>query len=59
MRKLPGWIWGTPDCDTAAFSMCRFPKVDDRGRETQFDPVFAKIMLDMIDEDAEYQMRER
>ncbi len=30
----------------------------DKGRGTQFDPVFAKIMLDMIDEDPEYQMRE-
>ena len=28
------------------------------GKSTQFDPVFADIMLQMIDEDAEYTMRE-
>ena len=28
------------------------------GMGTQFDPVFAKIMLNMIDEDTEYTMRE-
>lgn len=30
-----------------------------KGKGTQFDPVFAKIMLTMIEEDADYQMRER
>ena len=30
-----------------------------RGRGTQFDPAFADIMLGMIDEDANYEMRER
>ncbi|MGN1146979.1 MAG: HD domain-containing phosphohydrolase [Lachnospiraceae bacterium] len=30
-----------------------------KGKETQFDPVFAEIMLTMIDEDADYQMREK
>ena len=30
----------------------------ERGRGTQFDPVFADIMLDMIDQDADYRMRE-
>ena len=29
-----------------------------RGRGTQFDPKFTDIMLDMIDEDTEYQMHE-
>ena len=29
-----------------------------KGRGTQFDPVFADIMLDMIDEDVDYEMRE-
>ena len=29
------------------------------GRGTQFDPVFADIMLGMIDEDTDYQMREQ
>ncbi|MBQ9345987.1 MAG: HD-GYP domain-containing protein, partial [Oscillibacter sp.] len=29
------------------------------GRGTQFDPTFADIMLDMIDEDTEYNMREK
>ena len=29
-----------------------------RGRGTQFDPVFADIMLAMIDEDTRYRMRE-
>lgn len=29
------------------------------GKGTQFDPVFAEIMLRMIDEDTEYQMREK
>ena len=29
------------------------------GIGTQFDPTFAKIMLDMIDEDKEYNMRQR
>lgn len=29
------------------------------GRGTQFDPVFADIMLEMIDEDTDYQMREK
>ena len=30
----------------------------ERGKGTQFDPVFADIILQMIDEDKEYQMRE-
>ena len=30
-----------------------------KGRGQQFDPVFADIMLGMIDEDAEYKMREQ
>lgn len=30
-----------------------------RGKGTQFDPVFAEIMLTMIEEDTDYQMRER
>ncbi|MCR5669841.1 MAG: response regulator [Butyrivibrio sp.] len=30
----------------------------ERGRGTQFDPQFADIMLQMIDEDTEYKMRE-
>ena len=30
----------------------------EKGKGTQFDPKFAKIMLHMIDEDMEYQMRE-
>lgn len=30
-----------------------------KGRGTQFDPVFADIMIDMIDEDVDYKMRER
>ncbi len=29
-----------------------------KGKGTQFDPVFAEIMLKMIDEDSEYHMRE-
>jgi putative nucleotidyltransferase with HDIG domain len=29
-----------------------------KGRGTQFDPIFADIMLDMIDEDVDYEMRE-
>ena len=29
-----------------------------RGRGSQFDPVFADIMIDMIDEDTRYRMRE-
>ena len=29
-----------------------------KGVGAQFDPVFARIMLDMIDEDKEYRMRE-
>ena len=31
----------------------------EKGRGTQFDPEFAEIMLTMIHEDADYQMRER
>lgn len=31
----------------------------EKGRGTQFDPVFVDIMLAMIDEDREYQMREK
>lgn len=30
-----------------------------RGRGTQFDPVFADIMLEMIDEDTHYDLREK
>ena len=30
-----------------------------RGRGTQFDPKFAKVMLEMIDADTDYQMREQ
>jgi response regulator RpfG family c-di-GMP phosphodiesterase len=30
-----------------------------KGRGTQFDPVFADIMLQMIDEDTQYNMREK
>ena len=29
------------------------------GKGTQFDPVFAEVMLQMIAEDTEYQMPER
>ena len=29
-----------------------------KGMATQFDPTFARIMLEMIDEDKEYRMRE-
>lgn len=31
----------------------------EKGKGTQFDPVYAEIMLDMIDEDTDYQMREK
>lgn len=31
----------------------------EKGKGTQFDPVFAQIMIDMIDEDTEYRMREK
>ena len=31
----------------------------EKGKGTQFDPVFADIMLTMIDEDTEYNMREK
>ena len=31
----------------------------EKGKGTQFDPVFADIMLKMIDEDTEYRMKER
>lgn len=31
----------------------------EKGKGTQFDPVFADIMLQMIDEDREYKMREQ
>lgn len=30
-----------------------------KGKGTQFDPVFAEIMLTMIEEDTDYRMRER
>ena len=30
----------------------------EKGMGTQFDPVFAKIMLEIIDEDTEYRLRE-
>ncbi len=31
----------------------------EKGKGTQFDPLFADKMIEMIDEDVEYQMRER
>ena len=31
----------------------------EKGKGTQFDLVFAEIMLSMIDEDTDYQMREK
>ena len=31
----------------------------EKGRGSQFDPVFADVMLDMICEDVDYNMRER
>lgn len=31
----------------------------EKGKGTQFDPVYAEIMLTMIDEDTDYQMREK
>ena len=31
----------------------------EKGKGTQFDPVFAEMMLSMIDEDRDYQMREK
>ena len=31
----------------------------EKGKGTQFDPEFAEIMISMIDEDVDYQMRER
>ena len=31
----------------------------EKGRGSQLDPVFADIMLDMIREDVDYNMRER
>lgn len=31
----------------------------EKGMGTQFDPTFARIMLDMIDEDKDYAMRQR
>lgn len=31
----------------------------EKGKGTQFDPVFAKIMLEMMDEDTDYEMREK
>ena len=30
----------------------------EKGKGTQFDPYFADIMLQMIEEDTEYQLRE-
>ena len=30
----------------------------EKGKGSQFDPVFADMMLQLIDEDTEYQMRE-
>ena len=30
-----------------------------KGKDAQFDPRFAQVMLDMIDEDTDYQMREK
>ena len=31
----------------------------EKGKGTQFDPGFASIMLEMIDEDTDYTMREK
>ena len=31
----------------------------EQGKGTQFDPIFADIMLEMIDEDRNYEMREK
>lgn len=31
----------------------------EKGKGTQFDSVFAEIMLSMMDEDTDYQMREK
>lgn len=31
----------------------------EKGKGTQFDPVYAEIMLNMIDDDTDYQMREK
>ena len=31
----------------------------EKGKGTQFEPVFADIMLQMMDEDPEYTMREK
>jgi hypothetical protein len=31
----------------------------EKGMNTQFDPRFARIMLQMIDEDTDYSMREK
>lgn len=31
----------------------------EKGKGTQFDPVYAEIMLKMIEEDTGYQMREK
>ena len=31
----------------------------EKGKGTQFDPVFVEVMLSMIDEDVDYQMREK
>ena len=31
----------------------------EKGKGTQFDPYFAELMLELIDEDTHYQMRER
>ena len=31
----------------------------EKGKGTQFDPIFAEIMLQMIDEDKNYNMRDR
>ena len=31
----------------------------ENGKGTQFDPIFADIMLTMIDEDTDYNMREK
>ena len=41
------------------FSQAKVRKEIVDGRETQFDPYFADIMIDMIDEDAEYNLREQ
>lgn len=40
------------------FSQERVREEIEKGMGTQFDPAFAKVMLELIDEDKKYQMRE-